>query len=139
MVPSSSVGLHISLRFLEYIRFFPLYDGQVYHQQYAQTLKRWYKFEDKHVYSTSDNISDNNRGLVLLSKLYGLAKTRCDYIGEEVPSTVDSGVSQIIDVMFRRDTLPFVTVVYQELQSLLATLRAAYGTYRDYESLFDAQ
>lgn len=79
-----------------------------------------------------------NRGIVLLSHLYGIVKDLCNRIEDEV---IDSnyGTGLIVETIYKRDPLPVVSLIFPELQKLLATRRGFNESYRNLEARLGGQ
>lgn len=109
-------------RFSWDIKAIPWTDGKGDLLQFSKSVKRWCTLHDILPDNNRDKIVKKNRGIVLLSHLYGRAKDRCEGIEDEVLKAGD-GVNLIVVAIYKRDALSVVSLFYQELQSLLSTRR----------------
>lgn len=79
-------------------------------------------------------IANNNRGILLISQIHGRTNDLCDKREEYDVSRATDETSTIVDPIYNRDPLSAVTLVHQEINGLINTLRADHESYRNLES-----
>lgn len=85
--------------------------------EYVKSVRRWGVFQDNLDDQNSHKIDAANRGIVLLSHLYGLARDLFQGIGDDLIES-QNGTELIVYEIYRSDPLSMVYTVYQEPETL---------------------
>lgn len=105
---------------------------------YVQAVHHWCAFHDILSEWNRNRIGPNNRGVVLLSHLFGNAAAVCRTITQEIVDS-DDVTSLTVNSVHRKEALSVVSDVYCHLQNLFRTLQRCSESFGLFKTRFNVQ
>lgn len=113
-------------------------DGRDVQEKFAEAVKRWCEFHDNLHDKNSKKITKSNRGIVLLSHLYGIAGDVRKLIDDDNINSLDEFLA-IVNAIHKRDPPTVVSSFCSELITLHNKNISHGESFRNFESRFNAQ
>ena len=101
-------------RFSWDLKTVPWTDGRGDQREYVEAVALWEQFHDNLPSTSASRIDKKNRGIVLLSNLYGRARSLTLPIKDKVIAEPDNAVQLITSTIYKKDALSSVTLVHDE-------------------------
>lgn len=113
-------------------------DGKGSQEQFASSADLWKLYPDKLPNSNANKIPHNLHGVILKSKLYGIAADLCKGLSKQ-DLTAFHDAKEVVECVKKRDALAVISDSYQYFMTLLTTKRGNTESFKIFESRFDSQ